>query len=133
MIREIAHACMLMHAHACSCMLMHALVRDAVSSPVVQRHPRQNWKPCACSLWCEAFAPQTASGRLHTPSSMPLHHRRYCALRKKNLLPPSHPDAMGRCQQLTQPESRKNRTFRKIFKKINEIIEVRFGPFLARI
>ena len=47
-----------------------------VSSSVVQRHTPWNLNACACSLWCEAFAPHITSARLPTPSCVPLHHRR---------------------------------------------------------
>ena len=61
-----------MHAHP------HVEIR--ASSSMVQRHARWNWNACACRLWCEAFAPQTASARLPIPSCVPLHHRkRSCA------------------------------------------------------
>ena len=50
--------------------------RTRVASSVVQRHTRWNLDACACSPWCEGFAPQIASARLPTPSCVPLHHRR---------------------------------------------------------
>ena len=53
---------------------------DAVSFPVVQRRTWRNWKVCACRRWCEGFAPQTASARVPISRSVPLHHRRRCAV-----------------------------------------------------
>ena len=53
----------------------HSWSKIVASSSLVLRHPRRNWTACACSLWCEAFAPQTASARLLLPLSVPLHHR----------------------------------------------------------
>ena len=46
----------------------------AVSSPVVQRHTPWNRKARACSVRCEAFAPQTAKYQGEKSPFVPLHH-----------------------------------------------------------
>ena len=43
---------------------------------MVQRHERWCFTLRFCSLWCEAFAPHTASSRVLIPRCVPLHHRR---------------------------------------------------------
>ena len=48
---------------------------NTTSSSVVQRHTPWHWNACICRLWCEGFAPQTASARLPIPSFLPLHHK----------------------------------------------------------
>ena len=49
----------------------HSWSKIVASSSLVLRHPRRNWTACACSLWCEAFAPQTASARVQIPPCVP--------------------------------------------------------------
>ena len=52
-----------------------SILKSGASSSMVRRHARWNWNSCACKLWCEAFAPQTAKSQSETPPSVPLHHR----------------------------------------------------------
>ena len=43
---------------------------------MVQRHKRRCFTLMFWSLWCEGFAPHTASSRLPIPQCVPLHHGR---------------------------------------------------------
>ena len=43
---------------------------------MVQRHERRCFTLRFCSLWCEGFAPHTASSRFPIPRCVPLHHWR---------------------------------------------------------